>query len=63
LREFRAITKALAKFRRYLLGHKFVIRTDQQSLKALLEQSLQTPEQQAWFHKFICFDFTIEYRP
>jgi hypothetical protein len=29
----------------------------------LLEQSLQTPEQQAWFHKFICFDFTIEYRP
>ncbi|MCH89429.1 transposon Tf2-1 polyprotein, partial [Trifolium medium] len=47
LREFRAITEALAKFRHYLLGHKFIIRTDQQSLKALLDQSLQTPEQQA----------------
>jgi hypothetical protein len=63
LREFRAITEALAKFRHYLLGHKFVIRTDQQSLKSLLDQNLQTPEQQAWLHKFIGFDFTIEYRP
>ena len=47
VREFRAITEALAKFRHYLLGHKFIIRTDQKSLKALLEQTLQTPEQQA----------------
>lgn len=29
VREFRAITEALAKFRHYLLGHKFIIRTDQ----------------------------------
>jgi hypothetical protein len=63
VREFRAITEALAKFRHYLLGHKFIIRTDQKSLKALLEQTLQTPEQQAWLHKFIGFDFTIEYKP
>ncbi|MCI32671.1 enzymatic polyprotein, partial [Trifolium medium] len=48
LREFRAIIEAMAKFRHYLLGHKFIIRTDQQSLKALLDQSLQTPEQQTW---------------
>lgn len=40
VREFRAITEALAKFRHYLLGHKFIIRTDQKSLKALLEQTL-----------------------
>ncbi|XP_019451764.1 PREDICTED: uncharacterized protein LOC109353858 [Lupinus angustifolius] len=45
-REFFAITKALAKFRHYLLGHKFVIKTYQKRLKELLEQSLQTPEQQ-----------------
>jgi hypothetical protein len=32
-------------------------------LKNLLEQSLQTPEQQAWLHKFVGFDFTIEYKP
>jgi hypothetical protein len=28
-----------------------------------LDQTLQTLEQQAWLHKFIGFDFTIEYRP
>jgi hypothetical protein len=63
VREFRANTETLAKFRHYLLGHKFIIRTDQKSLKALLDQTLQTPEQHAWLHKFIGFDFTIEYKP
>ncbi|MCH81226.1 retrotransposon protein [Trifolium medium] len=63
IRELLAITEALAKFRHYLLGHKFVIKTDQKSLKSLLDQSLQTPEQQAWLHKFIGFDFHIEYKP
>lgn len=62
-RELLPTTKALSKFRHYLLGHKFVIRTDQKSLKSLLDQSLQTPEQQAWLHKFIGYDFTIEYKP
>jgi hypothetical protein len=28
VREFRAMTEALAKFRHYLLGHKFIIQTD-----------------------------------
>jgi len=62
-REFYAITEALAKFRHYLLGHKFIIKTDQKSLKELLEQRLQTPEQQQWLPKFIGFDFTIQYKP
>ncbi|PNX93203.1 hypothetical protein L195_g016354 [Trifolium pratense] len=62
-RELFAITEAIAKFRHYLLGHKFVIRTDQKSLRSLMDQSLQTPEQQAWIHKFIGYDFTIEYKP
>lgn len=62
-RELLAITEALAKFRHYLLGQKFVIKTYQKSLKSLLDQSLQTPEQQAWLHKFIGYDFRIEYKP
>lgn len=62
-RELFAITEALAKFRHYLLGHKFTIKTDQKSLKSLLDQSVQTPEQQAWLHKFIEYDFKIKYKP
>ena len=41
VRELYAITESLAKFRHYLLGHQFIIRTDQQSLRHLLDQSLQ----------------------
>lgn len=63
VRELMAITVALAKFRHYLLGHPFVLRTDWKSLKNLLDQSLQTPEQQSWLHKFLGFDFRIEYKP
>lgn len=63
VREFLAITEALSKFCHYLLGHHLIIRMDQQSLKSLLDQSLQTLEQQAWLNKFIDYDFKIEYRP
>jgi len=45
-REFYAITEAIAKFRHYLLGHRFIIRTYQKSLRSLTNQTLQTPEQQ-----------------
>ncbi|GAU41241.1 hypothetical protein TSUD_97760 [Trifolium subterraneum] len=61
--EMLAIAEAIAKFRHYLLGHKFIIRTDQKSLRSLMEQSLQTSEQQEWLHKFLGYDFTIEYKP
>ncbi|MCI91268.1 hypothetical protein A2U01_0112562, partial [Trifolium medium] len=28
-----------------------------------MDQSLQTPEQQGWLHKFLGYDFKIEYKP
>jgi len=39
-RELYAITEAIAKFRHYLLGHKFLIQTYQRSLRSLTQQSL-----------------------
>ncbi|KAF5774223.1 putative nucleotidyltransferase, Ribonuclease H [Helianthus annuus] len=62
-REMYAITQAIAKWRQYLLGHKFTIVTDQQSLKRLQDQVIQTPEQQKWLGKLLGFDFDIVYRP
>ena len=61
-RELYAITEVVAKFRHYLIGHKFVIRTDQKSLKNLTEQTIQTLEQQAWLPKLLGFNFSIEYK-
>lgn len=43
-REFYAIMEAVKKWRQYLLGTKFIIRTDQKILRALLDQVIQTPE-------------------
>ncbi|WVZ14709.1 hypothetical protein V8G54_012275 [Vigna mungo] len=62
VRELYAITEALAKFRHYLLGHHFIIKTDQKSLKQLLDQTLQTPEQQQWLPKLLGCDFEIHYK-
>jgi len=61
--KFLAIMEAIAKSRHYLLGHKFIIKTDQKSLKSLTDQVVHTPEQQNWLHKLIGYDFTIEYKP
>jgi len=63
VRELYAVTEAVAKFRHYLLGHKFMIKTNQKSLRNFMDQSLQTPEQQKWLHKLLGYEFAIEYKP
>ena len=45
IRELHAITSAVKRWRQYLLGAYFVIQTDHKSLKELLNQVIQTPEQ------------------
>ncbi|KAF7821825.1 Transposon Ty3-I Gag-Pol polyprotein [Senna tora] len=58
--EMYAITEAVAKFRHYLIGHFFTIRTDKKSLRHLTDQTLQTPEQEEWLPKLLGFQFSIE---
>lgn len=58
-----AITEAVSKWRQYLLGRRFIIITDQQSLKSLTNQTIQTQEQQKWLTKLVGFDFQIVYWP
>lgn len=44
-KELLAVIFAIQKWRHYLLSSHFIIRTDQRSLKYLLEQRLNTPVQ------------------
>ncbi|XP_050911420.1 uncharacterized protein LOC127126527 [Lathyrus oleraceus] len=63
IKELHAITESVLKWRQYLLGHFFVIRTDHKSIRELLQQVIQTPDQQAYVRKLLGFHFRIEYKP
>ena len=63
VRELYAITEAVKKWRQYLLGRRFLIRTDQKSLKALLDQVILTLEQQKCLAKLLGFQYSIVYKP
>jgi len=62
VRELFAITAAVKKWRQYLLGRRFHILTDHRSLKELLTQVIQTPEQQMYLARLMGYDYTIMYR-
>uniref|UniRef100_A0A2N9IF31 Integrase catalytic domain-containing protein n=1 Tax=Fagus sylvatica TaxID=28930 RepID=A0A2N9IF31_FAGSY len=52
-KELMALVLSVKKWRPYLFGQNFVIKTDQQSLKHLLEQRIGTPMQQKWISKLL----------
>ncbi|KAA0051271.1 ty3-gypsy retrotransposon protein [Cucumis melo var. makuwa] len=61
-RELMAIVLAVEKWQHYLLGHRFVVYTDQKALRHILEQREIIPGVQKWLMKLIRFDFEIRYR-
>lgn len=62
IRELHAITTAVRKWRQYLLGHPFIILTDHKSLHELMNQVIQTPEQQVYLSKHLGYDYSIQYK-
>jgi hypothetical protein len=60
-KEMMEIMHALTKFRQYLVGSKFVVKTYHNNLKYFLEQKDLSEHQHKWVTKVQEFDFNIEY--
>jgi transposase InsO family protein len=61
-KEMMEILHALKKWRPYLIGRHFKVKTDHDSLKYFLEQRLSSEEQQKWVTKILGYDFEIVYK-
>ena len=61
-KEFLAVVVAVQKWRHYLVGKPFVIKTYQQSHKYLLDQRVGTLAQQRWIMKLLGYNFLVEYK-
>jgi hypothetical protein len=56
------ILHAVALWFPYLLGKRFLIKTDHQSLKYFMEQRLSSPEKQKWVTKIFGYYYDIIYK-
>lgn len=61
-KELLALVFVVQKWEQYLMGAHFIMRTDQKSLKWLLQQKISTPFQKFWLSKLMGFDYEIQYK-
>ena len=62
IRELHAVVAAVRKWRQYLLGRPFTILTDHKSLRELMTQVIQTPEQHYYLSKLLRYEYSIQYK-
>lgn len=61
-KELLSLMMAIRKWRHYLVGQHFTVRTDQHALKYLSKQRVGTSAQQKWVSKLLGYDFYMEYK-
>ena len=61
-KEMLAILHALKKWRPYLMGGHFKVKTNHDILKYFLKQRLSSKEKQKWVTKMLGYDFEIIYK-
>lgn len=61
-KEFMAVLLAIQKWKHYIQGTHFIIRTDQQSICYLMEQKITNALQQRWISKLLGLDYEIRYK-
>lgn len=61
-KELMALVLVVQYWRQYLMGRKFIVHSDQKSLKHLLEQRITKDNQQTWMSKLMGFQFDIMYK-
>lgn len=60
-KEMLALVVAVQKWCPYLLGQKFIVRTDPRSLKFLCSHIIAMKAQQKWLVKLMGYNFSTEY--
>jgi len=58
-KEILSIMHALSKFRQYLVGTKFIVKIDHNSLKYFLEKKYLNQRKQKWIRKIQAYGFDI----
>ncbi|KAL0445994.1 UNVERIFIED_CONTAM: Retrovirus-related Pol polyprotein from transposon.6 [Sesamum latifolium] len=61
-KEFLGLLLAVTKWRHYLQGNHFIIRTDQKSLKHILDQRVDSILQQKWVTKLLGLSYEVQYK-
>lgn len=62
-KELMVVCLAIQKWRHYLMGRHLIVRTDQQSLRYIMQQREVGSQYQKWVSKLIGLDFEIQYKP
>lgn len=62
-KELMAICLSVQKWRHYLLGRHFLVKTDQQSLCYIMQQREVESDYLKWVSKLLGFSFDIQYKP